>query len=199
MQQAVVWDLGWALVAPQNGDWSRTTRFEELFPAWREQYTPEQFAAAQREGGAFLAEHHRLTTLQEQAEQFTRWYELLGQALPDLGMTAAKARDIAEDRTYNILGNYRLLPGARETLEELKRRGYKLGVISDTWPSVSLQLAALGIEHLFDALTYSFELGVYKPDQALYMDALAKLNLPGQVCTFIDDRPGNLGRYGRKD
>ena len=46
MQQAVVWDLGWALVAPQNGDWSRTTRFEELFPAWREQYTPEQFAAA---------------------------------------------------------------------------------------------------------------------------------------------------------
>ena len=40
MQQAVVWDLGWALVAPQNGDWSRTTRFEELFPAWREQYTP---------------------------------------------------------------------------------------------------------------------------------------------------------------
>ena len=44
MQQAVVWDLGWALVAPQNGDWSRTTRFEELFPAWREQYTPEQFA-----------------------------------------------------------------------------------------------------------------------------------------------------------
>lgn len=80
----------------------------------------------------------------------------------------------------------------RETLEELKRRGYKLGVISDTWPSVSLQLAALGIAHLFDALTYSFELGVYKPDQALYMDALAKLNLPGQVCTFIDDRPGNL-------
>ena len=48
MQQAVVWDLGWALVAPQNGDWSRTTRFEELFPAWREQYTPEQFAAALR-------------------------------------------------------------------------------------------------------------------------------------------------------
>lgn len=192
MQQAVVWDLGWALVAPQNGDWSRTTRFEELFPAWREQYTPEQFAAAQREGGAYLAEHHRLTTLQEQAEQYTRWYELLGQALPDLGMTAAKARDIAEDRTYNVLGNYRLLPGARETLEELKRRGYKLGVISDTWPSVSLQLATLGIAHLFDALTYSFELGVYKPDQALYMDALAKLNLPGQVCTFIDDRPGNL-------
>lgn len=72
MQQAVVWDLGWALVAPQNGDWSRTTRFEELFPAWREQYTPEQFAAAQREGGAYLAEHHRLTTLQEQAEQFTQ-------------------------------------------------------------------------------------------------------------------------------
>lgn len=192
MQQAVVWDLGWALVAPQNGDWSRTTRFEELFPAWREQYTPEQFAAAQREGGAYLAEHHRLTTLQEQAEQFTRWYELLGQALPDLGMTTAKARDIAEDRTYNILGNYRLLPGARETLEELKRAGLQAGRDSDTWPSVSLQLAALGIEHLFDALTYSFELGVYKPDQALYMDALAKLNLPGQFCTFIDDRPGNL-------
>lgn len=141
---------------------------------------------------AYLAENHRLTTLTQEVTQITHWYELLGEALPALGMTPAKAAALAEDHTYNVAGNYTLLPGVREMLESLARQGYALGVISDTWPSVELQLPTYGIDHLLDARTFSFALGAFKPDASLYRDALAQLGLPGNACWFVDDRPCNL-------
>ena len=45
------------------------------------------------------------------------------------------------------IGDLRLIPGARETLAELKRRGYKLGVISGT---LDIVIDTLFPEHPFD-------------------------------------------------
>ena len=149
-RQAVLFDLGWTLVVPRSGDWMLTPLFEQTFPAWREAISPTEMERAQQRPAAYLAENHRLTTLTQEVAQITHWYELLGEALPALGMTPAKAAALAEDHTYNVAGNYTLLPGVREMLESLARQGYALGVISDTWPSVELQLPAYGIDHLLD-------------------------------------------------
>ena len=192
-RQAVLFDLGWTLVVPRSGDWMLTPLFEQTFPAWREAISPAEMERAQQRPAAYLAENHRLTTLTQEVTQITHWYELLGEALPALGMTPAKAAALAEDHTYNVAGNYTLLPGVREMLESLARQGYALGVISDTWPSVELQLPAYGIDHLLDARTFSFALGAFKPDASLYRDALEQLGLPGDACWFVDDRPCNLG------
>ena len=191
-RQAVLFDLGWTLVVPRSGDWMLTPLFEQTFPAWREAISPAEMERAQQRPAAYLAENHRLTTLTQEVAQITRWYELLGEALPALGMTPAKAAALAEDHTYNVAGNYTLLPGVREMLESLARQGYALGVISDTWPSVELQLPAYGIDHLLDARTFSFALGAFKPHASLYRDALEQLGLPGNACWFVDDRPCNL-------
>lgn len=191
-KQAILFDLGWTLVVPRSGDWMLTPLFEQTFPGWRKNISPEKMAQAQRRPAAYLAENHRLSTLTQEVAQMTRWYMLLGEALPALGMTPARAAALAEDRTYNVAGNYVLLPGVRELLEELARQGYALGVISDTWPSVELQLPAFGIDHLLDARTFSYALGAFKPDPALYQDALKQLGLPGGACWFVDDRPCNL-------
>lgn len=191
-RQAVLFDLGWTLVVPRSGDWMLTPLFEQTFPAWREAISPTEMERAQQRPAAYLAENHRLTTLPQEVAQITRWYELLGEALPALGMTPAKAAALAEDHTYNVAGNYVLLPGVREMLESLARQGYALGVISDTWPSVELQLPAYGIDHLLDARTFSFALGAFKPHASLYRDALEQLGLPGSACWFVDDRPCNL-------
>ena len=192
MRQAIFWDLGWALIAPRSGDWMRTMRFETLFPHWRETYTLAQMEAAKQPGDAYLAANHHLSTVAEEADQYTHWYTLYGEQLPALGMTAKKARALAEDRTYELLNNYMLLPEAKETLLALRSMGYRLGVISDTWPTVTAQLTTLGIWDCFDTLTFSYELGAYKPAPALYADALRKVALPAAQCTFIDDRPWNL-------
>lgn len=191
-RQAVLFDLGWTLAVPCSGDWMLTPLFEQTFPAWRERIAPAEMKRAQRRPDAYLAENHRLSTLTQEVAQMTRWYELLGEALPALGMTHAKAAALAEDHTYHVTGNYALLPGVRDMMENLARQGYALGVISDTWPSVELQLAAYGIGHLLEARTFSFALGAFKPDPSLYRDALEQLGLPGSACWFVDDRPCNL-------
>ena len=178
-RQAVLFDLGWTLVVPRSGDWMLTPLFEQTFPAWREAISPTEMERAQQRPAAYLAENHRLTTLTQEVAQITRWYELLGEALPALGMTHAKAAALAEDHTYNVAGNYTLLPGVREMLESLARQGYARGVISDTWPSGELQPPAYGIDHLLDARTFSFALGAFKPHASLYRDAL-RVQLPEQ-------------------
>lgn len=85
------------------------------------------------------------------------------------------------------MGNYVLLEDTVKTLETLKKRGIKLGVISDTWPDVVLQLKHFRIIDYFDSLTFSYELGVFKPDTALFKDALAKIKLPAEQTVFVDD------------
>ena len=90
-RQAVLFDLGWTLVVPRSGDWMLTPLFEQTFPAWREAIPPAEMERAQQRPAAYLAENHRLTTLTQEVAQITRWYELLGEALPALGMTPAKA------------------------------------------------------------------------------------------------------------
>ncbi len=191
-RNAILFDLGWTLAVPRSGDWMLTPLFQQLFPSWRETISPREMALAQARPAAYLADHHRLSTLAQEVAQMTRWYTLLGEALPALGMTPAKAAALAEDHTYNVTGNHALLPGVQNLLETLCRQGYTLGVISDTWPSVELQLPAYGIDHLLSARTFSFSLGVFKPDPALYQDALKQLGLPGEACWFVDDRPCNL-------
>ena len=95
-RQAVLFDLGWTLVVPRSGDWMLTPLFEQTFPAWRETISPAEMERAQQRPAAYLAENHRLTTLTQEVAQITRWYELLGEALPALGMTHAKAAALAE-------------------------------------------------------------------------------------------------------
>ena len=80
-------------------------------------------------------------------------------------------RSIRPQHTFGIFQD------ALSTLQALRGR-YKLGVISDTWPSIRPVLDAFGLTPYFDCFTFSFELGCFKPDRRMYEDALAKMGLP---------------------
>ena len=56
-------------------------------------------------------------------------------------------RGITREQVVDALGELRLVDGARETLDELKDRGYKLGVISGT---LDISLEILFPDHPFD-------------------------------------------------
>ena len=45
---------------------------------------------------------------------------------------------------------------------------------------------------LFDAWVISGEVGLRKPDPAIYELAAERLGLPPEACVFVDDLPGNL-------
>lgn len=98
---------------------------------------------------------------------------------------------LPEERRAQGRHTYQLFEDSIPTLEALRGK-YKLGVISDTWPSIVPVLEEFGLPGYFDTLTYSFEVGCFKPDPRMFADALGKMGLPPEQCVFIDDTAQNL-------
>ncbi|QSX05805.1 HAD family hydrolase [Sedimentibacter sp. zth1] len=74
-----------------------------------------------------------------------------------------------------------------EILEYFKQRGYKLGVISDTSPSLQLTIEQAGISKYFDSYTCSDLVGVSKPDPLIYNTALKTLDVKAEESIYVDD------------
>ena len=74
-----------------------------------------------------------------------------------------------------------LIPGAVELIQELKRRGYPLGLVADgLGASFRNVLGQHGLYDLFDAHAISEEVGVIKPHPAMFQAALEKLGIHPQ-------------------
>lgn len=85
----------------------------------------------------------------------------------------------------------RLYPGAVQTLAELKARGLKLGLISNTlWPAERhrADLARFGLLQYFDDLVFSSECGYWKPNRQVFAFALERLGLDPGRAAFVGDR-----------
>lgn len=75
---------------------------------------------------------------------------------------------------------------------ELKKKGYKIGILSDQW-AVSKK-AAIKKQYTgkFDAVIISCDVGVKKPDARIYKLLLKKLKIKAGEVVFIDNREWNL-------
>jgi epoxide hydrolase-like predicted phosphatase len=71
-----------------------------------------------------------------------------------------------------------------------RRAGVRTGMLSNSWGRDRYDVAAL--EELFDAWVISGEVGLRKPDPAIYELAAERLGLSPGACVFVDDLPGNL-------
>ena len=72
-------------------------------------------------------------------------------------------------------------------LDELKRRGFVLGAISDWEDTLPEVLSDLGLLPYFDALAVSSVVGETKPSLLLFADALAQVGLPPNACLHVGD------------
>ena len=187
--KGIFFDLGGTLLYPPSGNW----RFSEL--AYR--YFPKDrleepiIKTVMSQASRTLDEHHRLHSVDEEYGQFYEYYRTIAAAMPELGLTDGDLRKVTEDKVYNKADNFRLFDGSVETLQAVRGK-YKLGIISDTWPSIVPLLEYLDILKYFDCITFSFELGTFKPDRRMYEDALSKMGLPPESTVFIDDSARNL-------
>lgn len=81
-------------------------------------------------------------------------------------------------------------PGAQETLHTLKKRGYRLGLISNTMSTLDIprSLEAFGWKDLFDAVVLSSEIGIRKPAPEPFLEAAHRLEIPPQHCAYLGNR-----------
>lgn len=88
----------------------------------------------------------------------------------------AQMRSAMEERHRIHYGAFaHLRDGARATLLELRRRGVRCGLVSNCSSDVAAMLRNSELGLLFDAVILSAEVGVMKPDEAIFEQALEAL------------------------
>lgn len=188
-KKVIFFDVGYTLDYPASGDWLFTNKFYETVGTGFMEISKDRIQKARDYAYAYLAANHLVGDLDAEYRQFVRYYADISQYL-DLGLSGEDIAQIARDRTYN-LDNYVAYPDAVRVVEALSRT-YKLGVISDTWPSIGNQLKAIGVYDYFSFFTFSCDLGVFKPDRKMYLDALRQCGCRPEETVFIDDSVPNL-------
>jgi HAD superfamily hydrolase (TIGR01549 family) len=75
----------------------------------------------------------------------------------------------------------------RATLEAVRRRGLKVGVVSNVPADLRPVFAKHNLDALVDSFTHSFEVGAEKPDPAIFVAAAKSLGVkPGETLMVGD-------------
>lgn len=84
------------------------------------------------------------------------------------------------------------LPHLDEVLAELKHRGYKLGIITNTVTSreehVRIALRKIDCEKYFDIVVTSVDVGCNKPDKKIFLTALKTLSVKPREAVMVGNR-----------
>ena len=77
-----------------------------------------------------------------------------------------------------------------EGVRAARRAGVRTGMLSNSWGDERYDREQLA--ELFDAWVISGEVGLRKPDPAIYTLAAERLEVAPEACVYVDDLPGNL-------
>jgi putative hydrolase of the HAD superfamily len=90
-------------------------------------------------------------------------------------------------RVRALRADTRLRADAVTALTAIKERGLRTGVISDCTHELPAFLPSLPVAPLLDARVFSVELGVCKPDPAIYQAACEQLGVDAEDCVYVGD------------
>jgi putative hydrolase of the HAD superfamily len=95
--------------------------------------------------------------------------------------TAVRLREAA------IRADIRLRPDAVPTLQRLRDKGLRIGLVTDCTGELPPILATLPIGRLIDAAVFSVLLGHSKPDPEMYETICEHLSVPAPECLYVGD------------
>lgn len=188
MKQAVLFDVGDTLILGHPKYW--------LLPLLKdrgllEKAQLERLAPAMREAYGHYADKHMEATTEDKAHDFWRIFHW--EVMRGIGL-----ENHADELADYLRSNWRnpevwpLTPYTHEVLSEVRRRGYKMGVVSNwdwTLPGV---LDATGLTHYFDYIGVSALEGVAKPDPRFFEVVLGQLGVEPQQAIHIGDSPDDI-------
>ena len=119
-----------------------------------------------------------------EAEMWTRWL------VPEF--PAGKVAPLGAELTYQFrqsMGRRVVVDGGREVVEELLRRGYTLGIISNLIGTREIPewLEAEGFAPYFKSVVLSSVLGIRKPSPVIYLEAARRAGVEAGKCAYVGD------------
>ena len=133
-----------------------------------------------------LVRQHLLTTDFGDLDAFA---DFLCRSLAEDGDEELKSACIEAIETE--LGSVRPFPGALPLLKFLRRRGFKVGLVSNLSTAHALPLDDLGLRDLADAAALSFEVGLVKPDPKIFRLISRRLAVDPKDAVVIGDSLAN--------
>ena len=124
------------------------------------------------------------------SDEITRqwWANFNGRLYERLGI--ARDRQAFLDALWDVFGraeNWTLFSDVEGALAELRRRGYKLAIVSN-WDSRLLEICdMLGLSELMEFVVASAAVGVEKPDKRIFKIALAKAGIDAERAIHVGD------------
>jgi putative hydrolase of the HAD superfamily len=201
--QAVIFDLGGTLIDWPDWDEDINRRWGLSYDYLTSTLPTNDWPARDAYVQAMRAaerEHWRLVAEIQASSTPT---DLLRKGFVRLG------RDASEDELLVALDGYAravngwaiIFPDTIQTLEELRRRGYRLGLLSNTWWAAewhNADLAMHGLTPLLDEIVYTSDLPHSKPHPSTFLEVTLRLNVDPSGCVMVGDRlvddiSGSLG------
>jgi putative hydrolase of the HAD superfamily len=104
-----------------------------------------------------------------------------------VGIDAASLADANRLRSDFLASELVPKAGARECLDELRRRGYRLALATDCSSETPTHLDRTPLGDFFPVRAVSAHLGVTKPHPAIYEHVLRGLGVAGDRCVYVGD------------
>ncbi len=95
-----------------------------------------------------------------------------------------------EGLVRRIFSTLRLEEDMLLALETARAAGFKTAMLSNSWGEGLYPRDR--IDHLFDVMVISGEIGMRKPDRDIFDATLERLGVAAERCIFVDDHPGHL-------
>lgn len=189
MVKGLLLDAGGVLIAPPSGDWLLGPGYEAILGIDFAHTHLDAFRRERRAMLHLLPDTNVVDTDDEEYAMFIEYYRATLAAI-GLALTQAELEALAHTQVYAD-ERYTLFEDVLPYLDQWKGR-YRLGIVSDAPPSTRRILATWGVLSRMDGATFSCELGVLKPDPAMYNRTLSQLGIAPEETVFVDDLPGNL-------
>jgi putative hydrolase of the HAD superfamily len=189
--KAILFDSGRVLNKPRTGHWFMPPNFfkyvdKDKFKTLEVNIIDEAFS----KGDKYFRNHPLILTETEELEHFVEFYNIFAKELPDLQISADYILEIAKDTVYND-EKFEFFEDVFEVIPKLSQH-YKLGVVSDTWPSLERVFKNAELREYFSSFVMSSVLGVLKPHELMFSTALSQLNIEPEEAIFIDDNIVNV-------
>jgi HAD superfamily hydrolase (TIGR01509 family) len=179
-------DAGGVLFGPVGGRWNPRLDFESVVarfdPALDPARDPARFAAGCEAGERFL-----------DSLPFTPPRDDYHRAvLAAMGLADPPASLLEELNRPLDIPFLELFPEVIGVLEEIRRRGLPIAVVSNNWKSVGPRRDPLGLDPYVAVWVISEELGCDKPDPRMYAAGSTGIGVPPAECLFVDDYPPHV-------
>ena len=190
--RGILFDAGDTLTAPKSGHWfispgfaDITRRYGLLIPQ------DDRLFSAFAPGLEYLDYHHSIMTEDEELAQFGEFYRIILQSYFGTAADSTLVGELARDMVCND-DKYEFYEDVEEVLGELSSRGYVLGVVSNTWPSLERVFRHRGLYDFFRAFIISSRVGCYKPEPRIFHVAIDAMGMSPDTLLFVDDFEGNV-------